>query len=94
MSASVYLPMLRQGSAITSSTVMYATSQPDRIHEAVVAVERDQARDAEERRGGQIVASDRPAVLQSRHAAARGVEIGGALDALGGEVRHEHRQRR
>ncbi len=28
MSDSVYLPMLRQGSAITSSTVMYATSQP------------------------------------------------------------------
>ena len=28
MSDNVYLPMLRHGSAITSSTVMYATSQP------------------------------------------------------------------
>jgi hypothetical protein len=52
---------------------------------------RDQARDAEERRRRQVVAGDRPAVLQAGHAAARRVEVGGALDALGREVGDEHR---
>ena len=63
-----------------------------RVHEAVVAPDRDQARDAEERRRRQVVAGDRPAVLQAGDAAAGGVEVGGALDALGGEVGDEHRQ--
>ena len=64
-----------------------------RIHEAVVAVERDQAGDAEERRRRKVVAGDRPAVLQARHAAARDVEVGRGLDALRGDVGDVHRHR-
>ncbi len=63
----------------------------DRVHEPVVAVQRDQAGDAEERRRRQVVAGDRPAVLQAGHAAAGGVEVGGVLDALGRDVGHVHR---
>ena len=63
-----------------------------RIHEAVVTVLADEARDAEEGRGRKIVTRDGPAVLQARDAAARGVEVGGRLHTLGREVGDEHRQ--
>ena len=52
--------------------------EADRVEEAVVAVERDRARDAEERRGREVVTGDRDAVLRAGEAAARGVEVRGA----------------
>ena len=47
----------------------------DRVHETVVAVERDEAGDAEERRGRHVVAGDRPAVLKAGESAAGRVEL-------------------
>ncbi len=38
---------------------------PDGIHESVVALERDDARDAQERRGAHVIAGDRKTVLPS-----------------------------
>ena len=63
-----------------------------RVHEAVVAPDRDQARDTQERRGRQVVAGDRPAVLQAGDAAAGGVEVGRRLDALRGHIGDEDRE--
>jgi hypothetical protein len=51
--------------------------EADRVEEAVVAVDGDRARDAEEARGGQVVAGDRDAVLAAVEGAAGGVVVGG-----------------
>ena len=51
--------------------------EADRVEEAVVAVEGDDAGDAEEGRGRHVVAADRHAVLESGERAAAGVEVGG-----------------
>ena len=56
--------------------------EADRVQEPVEAVQVDQARDAEERRGGQVVARDREAVLEAGDLAAGGVERGRAGHAL------------
>ena len=53
--------------------------EPDGVEEAVVAVERDRAGDAEERRGRHVVAADRQAVLEAGEGAAAGVVVGGGL---------------
>ena len=61
----------------------------DRGHQAdegVDAEQEDQAGEAEEGRGGHVVARDRPAVLEAGDAAAGGVEVGCAARALGGPV--------
>jgi hypothetical protein len=65
----------------------------DRIHEAVIAIQRDQPGDAEERGRRQIITGDRPAVLQPRHAAARGIEIRRRAHALGRQIGDVHRDR-
>ena len=62
-----------------------------RVHEAVVAVQRDQAGDAEERCRAEVVAGDRPAVLQTGDTTAGRVEVGRRLHPLGGEEGDEHR---
>ncbi len=67
--------------------------EPDRVQEPVEAVEEDQARDAEERRRGEIVAGDGEAVLARRDVAARGVEADRAAGALGGPVGDAERDR-
>jgi hypothetical protein len=50
--------------------------EADRVQEPVVAVERDEAGDAEERRRRHVVAADRHAVLEAGEAATAGVEVG------------------
>ena len=67
--------------------------EPDRVQEPVEAVEVDQARDAEERGGGQVVAGDREAVLEARDLAAGGVERRGAGHALRRPVGDAERDR-
>ncbi len=52
--------------------------EADRVQEAVVAVERDGARDAQERGRRHVVAGDRHAVLEPAERAASGVEVRGA----------------
>ena len=71
--------------------------EADGVEETVVAVDRDRAGDAEERRGREVVAGDRDAVLRAGEAAARGVEVGrpagGALaDADHDRERDDHEQ--
>ena len=53
--------------------------EADGVEEAVVAVEGDGAGDAEERRGGHVVAADRQTVLEAAEGAAAGVVVGGGL---------------
>ena len=53
--------------------------EADRVEEAVVAVEGDGARDAEERRRGHVVAADGETVLEAREGSAAGVEVGRRL---------------
>src|SRR5690606_26734323 len=52
--------------------------EPDGVQEPVVPVQGDQPGDAEERRGGHVVAADREAVLHAGEGPAAGVEVGGA----------------
>ncbi len=77
--------------------------EADGVEEAVVAEQRDGAGDAEEGRGGHVVAGDGQAVLEAGEAPAAGVEVGGVLglaagpdrDAQGGEdeeAEQRHRQ--
>ena len=61
-----------------------------RVHEAVITVKGDQAGDAEEGRGGQVVAGDRPAVLDAGYRATGGVELGGGVGGFRGPERHIH----
>ena len=56
----------------------------DRVHEPVVAVERDQAGNTQEGGRRHVVAGDGPAVLGAGDAAACGVEVGSGLGLLGG----------
>ena len=51
--------------------------EADGVQEAVVAVQRDDAGDAEEGRGRHVVAADRHAVLEAGERPAAGVEVGG-----------------
>ena len=67
--------------------------EADGVQEAVEAEDEDQACDAEKRRGGQVVAGDREAVLDARDRAARGPEDLGAGHALGRLVGHDERDR-
>lgn len=53
--------------------------EADGVQEAVVPEERDGSGDAEEGRGGHVVAGDRESVLESGELAAARVEVGGAL---------------
>ena len=55
-----------------------ADEKPDRVDQAIESRERHEARDAEKARGAHVVAGQREAVLQSRHAPARRVEVIGA----------------
>src|SRR5690606_1745900 len=57
--------------------------------QAVVAVQRDRADDAEEGRGGEIVAGDRDAVLPAGEGAAAVVEVAGG-DVLAGDADDHH----
>jgi hypothetical protein len=50
--------------------------EADRVQEAVVAAERDDPGDAQERGGGHVVAADRQPVLGCGEGAAAGVEVG------------------
>ncbi len=52
--------------------------EADRVEESVVAVERDEARDAEEGRSRHVVARDGESVLEAAEGAATCVEVGGA----------------
>ena len=61
-----------------------------RVHEAVITVQRDQTGDAEEGRGGQVVAGDCPTVLDAGHGTAGGIELGGGVGLTRGPVRHVH----
>src|SRR5690606_14971352 len=58
--------------------------EPDRVEQAVVAVERDGSGDAEERRRRQVVARDRDAVLPAREGPAARVVLGGGAVAARG----------
>ncbi len=60
-------------------------NQPaDRVHEAVIAVQRDEAGNTEEGGCRHVVAGDGPAVLGSRDATPRSVEVRCGLGLLGG----------
>lgn len=66
--------------------------EADGVEEAVVAEERDGARDAEEGRGGHVVAGDREAVLEGGELPPARVEVGGGLGlAAGPDGDHERR---
>ena len=65
----------------------------DRVDQPVEARQRDEARDAEEARGAHVVAGQREAVLQTRDAAAGGVEVIGAARAPRRDVGDAERQR-
>ena len=65
--------------------------EADRVEEAVVPEQRDQPGDAEERRGGHVVAADRQAVLEGRERPAGGVEVGGRLVLPAGPERDVQR---
>jgi hypothetical protein len=56
--------------------------EADRVEEAVVAVDRDGAGDAQERRRREVVTGDREPVLGAGETPARGVEVGGGLPRL------------
>ena len=58
--------------------------EADGVQEPVVARQRDDAGDAEERRRRHVVTPDRDAVLDSGEAATAGVEVGGRLGVLAG----------
>ena len=69
--------------------------EADGVQEAVVAEEGDGAGDAEEGRGGHVVAGDGEAVLEAGELAAAGVEVGGVLGlAAGPDGDDEGRERR
>ena len=70
-----------------------ADEKSDRVDEPVEARQRDEAGDAEEARRAHVVAGQREAVLQTRDAAAGGVEVFGAARAPRGDVRDAQRQR-
>ena len=57
--------------------------EADRVEEAVVPGERDQPRDAEERRGAHVVAGDGEAVLEAAEVATGGVVVGGRWCSAG-----------
>ena len=61
--------------------------EADRVEEAVVAVQRDDAGDAEERGGRHVVAADRHAVLEAGERPAAGVEVGRRLGLPAGPDR-------
>ena len=63
--------------------------EADGVEEAVVAVDRDRAGDAEERRGREVVAGDRDAVLRAGEAAARRVEVGRAAGGTLADADHD-----
>ena len=67
--------------------------EPDRVQEPVEAVQVDQPGDAQERRGREVVAGDREAVLEARDLAAGGVERRRAGHALGRPVGDAQRDR-
>jgi len=70
-----------------------AGQRADREHDAVVAVDRHRADDAQERRGGQVVPRDRDAVLRAGETLAAGVVVGGGPPAArGGDHDGEGRQ--
>src|SRR5262249_14346142 len=50
-----------------------------RVHEAVVAVARDEPGDAEERRRGHVVAGDGPTILEAGQSAPGAIELGSRL---------------
>ena len=60
--------------------------EADGVQEAVEAEQVDQAADAEERSRRHVVAGDGEAVLRPGQAAPRRPEVGGGVDALGGDV--------
>ena len=74
--------------------------EADRVEEAVVAVERDDAGDAQEGRRRHVVAADRHAVLEAGEGPAAGVEVGGGLGLPAGpdgdrqRDRHEDQEQR
>src|SRR5262249_7342418 len=63
----------------------------DRVEEAVVPVQRDDAGDAEEARGRHVVAADRHAVLEAGERPAAGVEVGGVAGLPAGPDRDRQR---
>ncbi len=65
----------------------------DRVQEAVIAKERDQARDAEEGSSRHVVAGHSPAVLEAGDLTTGSVEIGGCLRAARGPVGNAKRDR-
>ena len=67
--------------------------EPDRIQESVVPVERDDARDAEEARGGHVVATDRHAVLERGELPPARVVVRGAAGLAASPDRDGERDR-
>ena len=67
--------------------------EPDRVQEPVEAVQVDEPGDAQERRGREVVAGDREAVLEAGDLAAGGVERRRAGHALGRPVGDAQRDR-
>ena len=67
--------------------------ETDGVQEAVEAEDEDETSDAEEGRGGEVVAGDREAVLQAADRTAGGPEDVGAGHALGRPVRDDERDR-
>ena len=71
--------------------------EADGVEEAVVAVDRDRARDAEERRGREVVTGDRDAVLRPGERAAGGVvvrrRVRGLADAVDDQQRDDDEER-
>ena len=65
--------------------------EPDRVQEAVVTRQRDDAGDAEETRGRHVVTADRQAVLEAAERAATGIEVGGAPRLAAGPDRDPQR---
>ncbi|NCL77824.1 hypothetical protein AIIKEEIJ_05320 [Rhodococcus sp. YH1] len=65
--------------------------EADGVQESVVAVDGDGAGDAEERRGRQVVAGDREAVLRAGELPAAGVEVRGLLGGAAGPDDQAHR---
>ncbi len=57
-----------------------------RIDHAVIALQRDKARDPQEGRGAHVVAGEREAVLEGAHGATRGVELARGLGFLRGPI--------
>ena len=89
----VYLPALRSGSATIKQDSQICDQPTDGIHETVVAVERDQSRDTEERRGAHVVAGNGEAILPSGNPAS-GRKVGiGAVRSLCRPRRDDQRDR-